>query len=127
MVRDTSIAAYHQLLATGKLSERRKSVLLTVMEHGPMTSNECFDTMASKGGMRLRFDSNTRARFTELREMGLLAEVGRRVCRVTAQTVILWDINPQVPPSIPKLERKVSLAERVSSLESKVAELLGAA
>jgi hypothetical protein len=43
----------------------------------------------------MRYDSNTRARFTEGRDLGLIREVGERACRVTGQTCITWAIVPE--------------------------------
>jgi hypothetical protein len=94
------------------------------MRYGPMTANECFEILQSWKGPRFRYESNTCARFTELRDMGLLVELGTRQCQITGQEVILWEINPEPPAEIKTYRRPKSTMEKLlRSLEERVSAL----
>ena len=41
--------------------------------------------------------SQSRARFTELRELGVIYEKGVRKCRITGKNVIEWDLTNRLP------------------------------
>lgn len=60
-----------------------------------MTANEVFE--------QLNLKTNQSGRFTEMLEMGVIQEVGERVCSITGRNVILWDVTDQLPK---KKERK---------------------
>ena len=88
--RDTSAEAYRTICDSGLLGLVHKHVYSTVYRHGPMTANEAFEEMRRMLVHRYRHDSNTHARFTELRDMGCLKEVGTRPCNITGRRAILW-------------------------------------
>jgi len=121
MIRETSIEAYKNLVLSGLLSERRREVYQTVYKFGPMTSGEAFSYINRNrpiGNL-----TQSRARFTELREMGLLKEMGTRICSVSGMTTILWDVTSRVSPiTIPK-NKKPEEPERNEPL-IKFAELV---
>lgn len=48
---------------------------------------------------------NIRARVHELRNMGLLTELGKRKCTVTGMTVLLYDVTDKVPQKTARPER----------------------
>jgi hypothetical protein len=99
MVRQTSIEAYRRIEAEGLLSRKRWEVYSALFEYGPATGMELLERM----NRRSKVDSQVRARLNELREMGLAREVGRRVCSVTNQTVILWDVTDAMPHPVRKV------------------------
>ena len=39
----------------------------------------------------------SRARFTELRELGVIYEKGERKCNITGRNVIEWDLTDKLP------------------------------
>lgn len=104
MVRKTSIEAYHKIKDGGLLSERRWQVYACVFEHGPMTSAEAFRII--NGYNPIKNITQSRARFTELREMGVFAEVGEKICSVTNHKAILWDVTDKLPVKFEKPERE---------------------
>lgn len=95
--RDTSVAAYHAIESEGLLSEWRLRVYQTVFRHGPMTSGEAFQMMQGKLPSDASPLSQSRARFTELRDRGVLKETDERPCRVSGRMCIEWDVTSALP------------------------------
>ena len=126
MTRRTSTEVYRRLEAEGVLSERRWEVYRVLYEDGPLTSAEVFDKLRSKSWYSPERSplSQTRARFTELRDWGAIEEVGTKVCSVTGNEVILWDVTDQMPVAPSPVRKKETLDERVTRLERTVAALL---
>jgi hypothetical protein len=100
-IRQTSIEVFHQM--EEKLSERRWEAYKILFEYGPMTSNEIFEHARLHGNPNYRH--NTNARMTELRDLGVVKEVGKRPCGVTGHVVIEWDVTGELPK---QEEKKVS-------------------
>lgn len=94
-VRRTSIETYHQIKAEGLLGRWHWIVYNTVYKYGPMTSAEAFRKIHHLMGERSITQS--RARFTELRDKGLLRETGTRICTVTGRNVIEWETTNNLP------------------------------
>lgn len=118
-VRRTSVETYRKIEADGLLSHRRLQVYQYVFEHGPCSARQCHVALARHGSNSSSFIS----RFSELREIGVLAEVGETVDPETEQRVILWDVTENLPASfkrIPKPSRK-DLERRVAELEAELA------
>ena len=44
--------------------------------------------------------SQSRARFTELRELGVIYEVRNRKCTITGMNVIEWDLTDRLPVTV---------------------------
>ena len=84
MVRKTSKEAYKKVL--DKLSKRRAEVYKILYKHGPLTSNEIFQYARLHGNLNYRH--NTNARMTELRALGVVAELGTKACSVTGLSLI---------------------------------------
>ncbi len=110
--RDTSREAYFKLRDSGVLSERRWEVYELVYLHGPATSAELLERRIR--GMRALTQS--RARFTELRDMGLLRELEPRTCKVTGHRAIVWEVTDESEPRPIKRDKgptKAELQERI--------------
>ena len=86
MVRETSAAAYHEIVESGLLSKRRLQVYEYLYRNGPCTARQVSEGVP--GGWK---------RLGELRDLGVVAEIGQTVCGVTAKTVILWDVTSDLP------------------------------
>lgn len=96
MTRDTSQEAYWHLRDSGQLSKRRFEVYSQVFHFGPGTSAEILHyKLQDKPQSTL---NQSRARFTELRDMGLLKEQGDKVCSITGRRAIVWDVTSQKHP-----------------------------
>ena len=46
--------------------------------------------------------TSSRARFTELRELGVIYEVRNRKCTITGRTSIEWDLTDRLPINVKK-------------------------
>tara|TARA_B110000908_G_C10236527_1_gene443653 strand:+ start:255 stop:677 length:423 start_codon:yes stop_codon:yes gene_type:complete len=91
--RQTSIDCYNEIKANGLLSKKRLQVYVAILKNAPCTSGEAFATMITKENQI----SQSRARFTELRELGVIYEKGNKKCRVTGKNVIEWDLTNKLP------------------------------
>lgn len=97
MVRETSIAAYAAVQASGLVARLNRIVYNTFYETGPMTSAECYSKMSWMGSDQR---GNIRARVHELVKMKLLKELGKRKCSKTGNTVYFYDVTSNYPDSI---------------------------
>jgi len=84
MVRQTSLRAYKDI----NLGKRQKEVYKAIKKHGIGTAREIYREMDKPGVY-----SGYQPRFTELREKGLLREIGKRKCNVTGRLAVVWDFN----------------------------------
>lgn len=103
MVRDTSVVAFCEVMESGHVSRRRREVYESLYENGPCTAQELFRCMARK---RASANSNVVTRLGELREQGLVEELGSKVCDVTGKSVILWDVTSKLPKKLVKKPRR---------------------
>lgn len=95
MTRLTSIQAYEQLVKSGALVGQYAELLSLVVRHGEGTASEIL-----KGS---KFDKNrnlARARFTELKERGLIVETGQRACEVTGRNALTWEATNRTAPLV---------------------------
>jgi len=99
MVRQTSIDAYNAIKNNGLLSHRRWQVYDILFRLGPLTGREVFNKIENG------FTTHTAARLTELRNLGCISEIGRRICSVTGMEVILWDVTDRLPLKLEKPKR----------------------
>jgi hypothetical protein len=111
--RQTSIDCYNQIKAQGLLSKMRFKVYECILTNAPCTSAEALSNMLSKNSAI----TSSRARFTELRELGVIYEKGIRKCTVTGRNVIEWDLTDKLPIKPEKL---------ITAKEIKVEETLDA-
>lgn len=102
MTRRTSIEAYNNIKENGLLSERRWQVYSVLFDIGPATGGEVFKEMKKRYGMLVPTNSNTTTRLGELRNCGVVEELGERECSVSGQRVILWDVTDRLPTKLEK-------------------------
>lgn len=60
-----------------------------IMWHSNCTAREAADAL----GMQ----TNQSGRFTELRNLGVIKETGKRKCRISGKTSITWDVTSLLP------------------------------
>jgi hypothetical protein len=106
MARQTSINCFNQIKAQGLLSKRRLEVYEAIYKSAPCTSSEAMIGSLNSTNVL----SQSRARFTELRELGVIYEKGEKKCSVTGRVVIEWDLTDKLPintknPISPKKQR----------------------
>ena len=94
--RQTSIDCYNQIKEEGLLSNMRFKVYEAILKKAPCTSAEVLSIMLSKNSAI----TSSRARFTELRELGVIYEVQNRKCAITGRTSIEWDLTDRLPINI---------------------------
>lgn len=95
MIRDTSIEAFRTIQESGLLSRARWQVYEVLFHNGPATRGEVDLHYRKKyGGQNY---SNVSARLNELRDMGVVEELGTRECTVTGMQVIFWDVTSKLP------------------------------
>jgi hypothetical protein len=103
MARQTSVDTYHQIQSEGLLSKNRLIIYKIVFENGPMTSAEAFSILNKYAPTRNITQS--RARFTELRDMGVFTELGTKKCSITGRNTILWGCTNNLPIKLEKENR----------------------
>tara|TARA_B110001452_G_scaffold119868_1_gene99454 strand:+ start:121 stop:543 length:423 start_codon:yes stop_codon:yes gene_type:complete len=94
--RQTSIDCYNEIKENKLLSKKRFEVFEAILKTAPCTSGEAFSTMTTKENQI----SQSRARFTELRELGVIYEKDVRKCRITNRNVIEWDLTGRLPKDV---------------------------
>ena len=114
MKGQTSIDCYNQIKEEGLLSNMRFKVYEAILKKAPCTSGEAFATMTTKENQI----SQSRARFTELRELGVIYERGEKQCSITGRNVIEWDLTDRLPVNIknPNKTKKQRLDAALNSL-----------
>jgi len=112
--RQTSIDCYNEIKQAGLLSKKRLEVYEAILRKAPCTSGEAFATMTTKENQI----SQSRARFTELRNLGVIYEKGEKQCSITGRNVIEWDLTDRLPVSIknPNKTKKQRLNSALNSL-----------
>lgn len=87
-MRHTSIKAWDSLVASRRLGKRQSEAYDCVYRHGPVTAREMVDITGIDGLWK---------RTSELDRLGVIAAVGERVCRVTGEMSVVWDVTDKVP------------------------------
>jgi len=101
--RQTSLDCFNQIKTEGLLSKMRLKVYEAILRKAPCTSGEAFATMTTKENQI----SQSRARFTELRE-----------CTITGMNVIEWDLTDRLPVTLKNTNKtkKQKVNDAVDSL-----------
>ena len=112
--RQTSIDCYNKIKEQGLLSNMRFKVYEAILKKAPCTSGEAFAIMTTKENQI----SQSRARFTELRELGVIYEKGEKQCTITGRNVIEWDLTDRLPINIknPNKTKKQRVDDALNSL-----------
>jgi len=112
--RQTSLDCFNQIKTEGLLSKMRLKVYEAILRKAPCTSGEAFATMTTKENQI----SQSRARFTELRELGVIYEVQNRKCTITGMNVIEWDLTDRLPVTLKNTNKtkKQKVNDAVDSL-----------
>lgn len=93
MRQPTSKTAYTQAKKTSQLAQSQASALVAVRRHGPATSAEII--------RRGKLGANTnlwRARFTELKDRGMIVATGKRRCSITGRVALVWQDSKRTVP-----------------------------
>ena len=96
VMRKTSIDAYNAIRASGLLSKMRLRVLEAIAFNDPCTSGEAFKWLMDKGEYSNPL-SQSRARVTELKKLGVIREFGIRKCNVSGQKTLVYELTGNGP------------------------------
>jgi len=107
--RETSIQAYETIKYTNLLSKKRFAVYETLFKYGPLTATGIADRIPHNKSPSVGF--NVHARLCELRDRGVVQELGVIECPFTKMKVINWDVTPNLPKN-PEQTKKPRAKEK---------------
>jgi len=113
MTRETSIEVFRQIKDEGLLSDLRQQVYEVVFNFGPLTNSEAAKFMRCQKNL-------TSGRMTELRDLGVIRETGKRLCKITGRKVLGWEITGELPI---KRELRLTDKEMISIREDQICYL----
>lgn len=105
MTRETSIEAYAYVQKCGYIGEKQREIYNALYGNGPMTSAETYAVILKFKKGRTAITS-TRSRFTELRDMGAIQELGYRKCTITGRKAIVWAVTSSIPHKRVKVKKE---------------------
>lgn len=118
MARKTSIDAYNKIKANGLLKGLQWKVYDFATLHGPISERKAWL------GISPNSNSGTiTARFAELKNKGVLEEVGRWACQDTGNVVLHWDVTADLPRKINKKEKPPTREELITALALQAEEI----
>jgi hypothetical protein len=108
-MRNTSIQAYREIVESGSLSTRRLEVYDALFSHGPLKTREIWANFFKEKEIS---QNSINPRLSELKEMGIVEEVGEKACSITGKNCILWDVTANLPKKLPKQKtRRIQIKE----------------
>ena len=113
--RETSVTAFYNAVDAGIIDTRRAQVWMGLKEIGEGTAGEIFEHLKEARHLGLRYDSNTHARLTELRDLGFIREVGQRACRITGQVCLTWTVVSSAEYAGPAIVHRCPLCNQIVS------------
>jgi hypothetical protein len=114
-INQNSLDAFNHIKKNGLLSDKRLKVY-QIFVHNPngLTGSEVSD-IYKKNYPSSQHSETIRNRITELRDMGVLDEVGNVPCKFTKRTVMKYKVNTNMPS---KLVVKKSLNTNIDEIIS---------
>lgn len=123
MVRETSVEAYRAIVDNGMLSRRRLQVYEILYQNGPLAGAQVAYLFAQRHGKTSRSET-VRNRITELRDLGVVKEVGWTVDPNTKMRVIQWDVTSKLPGAEKKKpSKRKAVVALVEAADYALAEL----
>jgi len=92
--RETSVRSFYKAVDNGKIETLRQRSWAALLITGPATINETQRQVNSDHTKRHARISAISPRFAELRDLGIIREVGQRPCMVTGELCIVWEAVP---------------------------------
>lgn len=110
MIRETSLEAFREVQSSDVIGDMQRKVYCYLYVNGPLTANEIAYNLALKTKSQQK---NIPTRLGELRDRGVVKEVGKKCCSITGMNVILWDVTANAPKSeVPKKMSRKELEQR---------------
>jgi len=107
-VRQTSIQAYNDITIKKLLPRQRMAVYVWLYNNGPATASQIEQGLHSKDAHK---------RTSELRDQGVVQEVGEADCPITGQKAIFWDVTTLGVPR-PYLNQSMGLTRKQLEAEN---------
>ena len=98
-VRETSIETFHDITENGLLSKRRMEVYTVVFYNQPIIGSEVSRIVKSRFGEWSQSET-IRNRLTELRDMGVVKELGTAIDSRNGRKVIQWGTTGNLPEKV---------------------------
>lgn len=104
MVRETSIDCYNRMVADGSLGKRDLEVIevMAFNTGEPMTANEIGVKMPRRVDIS---HQNIHTKLWNMRNKGVVEEVGKRVCTVSGNVNLTFELTDRLPVKFEKPER----------------------
>ena len=113
--RQTSIDCYYEIKNEGLLNNMRLQYFEAIFNNAPCTSGEAYKAM-KMGKTVGKGERLERSRFTELRNMGVIKEVGTRRCNESGRSSIVWDLTDKLPTKIKSNTKKNKIEDALNAL-----------
>jgi len=97
-VRQSSKDAWKKIKENGLLSWTRWKVYHLLYMNGPLTGREINDIHKTNSGHK---------RLSELRNLGVVQEAGKKICSITGMNVIAWDVTDRLPIALPDKDKPI--------------------
>ena len=112
--RLTSSEVYNQIKEEGLLNALLWQVYDCLYRHGPLTAREAWSKLWDSGERRLAH--SIIPRFAQLKKMGLVRPIGKRLCSITNRKVLVWDVTDKYPVKV-QCDYKPSKEEQIRILQ----------
>lgn len=113
MVQKTSIETYHAVRKSGILADKRLKVYEILYAHPEGLTGTQVSNIFKQMHPTAQHSETIRNRITELRDMGVVSEIGTVECEHTKRQVMKFMLNDNMP--VP-LEKKKTHNERVEEV-----------
>ena len=106
-MRRTSIDAFNAVVASGAIGKLQKEAYRVLYNEGPLTGQELARQAKIAGLWK---------RLSELKDSGVIQEVGKRHCTVTGRMALVWDVTQGEPKARVSHKKKLKEAEETIAL-----------
>ena len=120
MVQKTSIETYHSIKNSGLISEKRMKVYEILYENPQGLTGTQVSEMFKEKYPSAKHSETIRNRITELRDMGVVLEMGVVECEFTNRKVLKWCTSDNLPL---KIGKKLTEKEKLRSIYYQIENL----
>lgn len=112
-VRSTSLLIYEEIMASGLLTFQKALVYRQVFLHGPLTGREVTKMLAEPGETATSYHK----RLSELRDLGVIKESPARICAVSGNLALTWEVTGALPVKRGRRPPSANAKFRAAALE----------
>lgn len=117
MVQKTSVETYHSIKNSGLISEKRMKVYEILYENPQGLTGTQVSEIFKEKYPSAKHSETIRNRITELRDMGVVLDMGVVECEFTNRKVLKWCTSDNLPL---KIGKKSTLKEKVDEILEQV-------